>query len=85
MPLKKRMFRWNMTILFTALFSLMVIILAVLVLSALGGLLGVEVSTPLGQALDRLSSPAVLVVLAGITGLLLARLSGKQKRGGEEK
>lgn len=32
MPLKKRMFRWNMTILFTALFSLMVIILAVLVL-----------------------------------------------------
>lgn len=32
MPLKKRMFRWNMMILFTALFSLMVIILAVLVL-----------------------------------------------------
>ena len=61
------------------------IFLAVLVLSELGGLLGVDVSTPLGQALDLLSSPAVLVVLAGITGLLLARLSGKQKRGGEEK
>ena len=61
------------------------IFLAVLVLSELSGLLGVDVSTPLGQALDLLSSPAVLVVLAGITGLLLARLSGKQKRGGEEK
>src|SRR5699024_4445672 len=60
------------------------IFLAVLVLSELGGLLGVDVSTPLGQALDLLSSPAVLVVLAGITGLLLARLSGKQKREGEE-
>ena len=61
------------------------IFLAVLVLSELGGLLGVDAATPLGQALDLLSSPAVLVVLAGITGLLLARLSGKQKRGGEEK
>ena len=61
------------------------IFLAVLVLSELGGLLGVDAATPLGQALDLLSSPAVRVVLAGITGLLLARLSGKQKRGGEEK
>ena len=44
-----------------------------------------ELTISLGRALDLLSSPAVLVVLAGITGLLLARLSGKQKRGGEEK
>ena len=45
-----------------------------------------EVAAENGASLeDLLSSPAVLVVLAGITGLLLARLSGKQKRGGEEK
>ena len=61
------------------------IFLAVLILSEISGLLGVDTATPLGQILDVLSSPVVLVVLAGITGLLVARLSGKQMRGGEGK
>ena len=61
------------------------IFLAVLILSELGGLLGLDTATALGQVLDVLSSPVVLVVLAGITGLLVARLSGKRPKGGEGK
>ena len=56
------------------------IFLAVLALSELAGLLGVDPSTPLGAALDFVSSPAVLVVLAGVTGYLLSLLP---RRGGD--
>ena len=44
------------------------------------GLLGVDPSTPLGAALNFVSSPAVLVVLAGVTGYLLSLLP---RRGGD--
>ena len=60
------------------------IFLAVLVLSELGGLLGLPANTPAGKALDVLASPVTLVVLAGVTGVLLAQLSGPRK-GGEGK
>ena len=56
------------------------IFLVVLALSELAGLLGVDPSTPLGAALDFVSSPAVLVVLAGVTGYLLSLLP---RRGGD--
>ena len=60
------------------------IFLGVLVLSELGGLLGLPADTPAGKALDLLSSPVTLVVLAGVTGVLVARLSHSRK-GGEGK
>ena len=60
------------------------IFLAVLVLSELGRFLGLPADTPAGQVLDVLASPVTLVVLAGVTGVLLAQLSGTQK-GGEGK
>ena len=60
------------------------IFLAVLVLSELGSLLGLPTDTPAGKALDILSSPVTLVILAGVTGVLLARCSGSRK-GGEGK
>ena len=60
------------------------VFLAVLVLSELAGVLNVDPSTPVGQVLDTLSSPVVLVVLAGIVGVLLAPLFTSQK-GGEGK
>ena len=47
------------------------IFLAVVILCELGGVLNVPANTPIGQALNLLSSPVVLVVLAGVTGLLL--------------
>ena len=60
------------------------IFLAVLVLSELGRFLGLPADTPAGQVLDVLASPVTLVVLAGVTGVLLAQLSGSRK-GGEGK
>lgn len=60
------------------------IFLGVLALAELGGLLAPDPATPLGAALELLSSPAVLVVLAGLTGWLLAQVKGPAK-GGEEK
>ena len=60
------------------------IFLAVLVLSELGSLLGLPTDTPAGKALDILASPVTLVILAGVTGVLLARCSGSRK-GGEGK
>ena len=60
------------------------IFLGVLVLSELGGLLGLPADTPAGKALDLLSSPVTLVILAGVTGVLVARLSHSRK-GGEGK
>ena len=56
------------------------IFLAVVILSELGGLLKLPANTPIGQALNLLSSPVVLVVLAGVTGLLLFY----RKKGGNE-
>ena len=43
-----------------------------------------QAARPAGQALDVLASPVTLVVLAGVTGVLLAQLSGSRK-GGEGK
>lgn len=57
------------------------IFLAVLILSELGGLLGLPADTPLGKVLDLLASPVTLVILAGLTGVLLARRSGGRKGG----
>ena len=57
------------------------IFLAVLVLSELGGLLGLPADTPAGQVLEFLASPVVLVVLAGVTGVLLAQVSHPRKGG----
>ena len=57
------------------------IFLAVLLLSELGGLLGLPADTPVGKALALLSSPVTLVILAGVTGVLLAQLSGNRKGG----
>ena len=58
------------------------IFLAVLVLSELGGLLGLPADTPAGQVLEFLASPVVLVVLAGVTGVLLAQ-AARPRKGGE--
>ena len=60
------------------------IFLGVLILSELAGLLGVDPSTPVGAVLDVLSSPVVLVVLAGVTGYLLSLLSRGEKAGEEK-
>ena len=57
------------------------IFLAVLVLSELSGLLGLPADTPAGRVLDLLASPVVLVVLAGVTGVLLAQVSRSRKGG----
>ena len=57
------------------------IFLAVLALSELGGLLGLPADTLAGRALELLSSPVTLVILAGVTGVLLAQLSGNRKGG----
>ena len=57
------------------------IFLGVLVLSELGGVLGLPADTPAGRVLDLLSSPVVLVILAGVTGILLARCAGAKKGG----
>ena len=57
------------------------IFLGVLVLSELGGVLGLPADIPAGRVLDLLSSPVVLVILAGVTGILLARCAGAKKGG----
>ena len=57
------------------------IFLAVLILSELGSFLGLPAETPAGKVLDFLASPVVLVVLAGVTGVLLARCAGSRKGG----
>ena len=48
-------------------------------LSELGGVLGLPADIPAGRVLDLLSSPVVLVILAGVTGILLARCAGAKK------
>lgn len=60
------------------------IFVVVLALAKLSGLLGLDVTTPLGMVLDVLSSPAVLIVLAGVAGYTARTLSGLSK-GGEGK
>lgn len=60
------------------------IFVVVLVLAKLSGLLSLDVTTPLGMVLDTLSSPAVLIVLAGVAGYTARTLSGLSK-GGEGK
>lgn len=60
------------------------IFVVVLALAKLSGLLGLDVTTPLGMVLDVLSSPAVLIVLAGVAGCTARTLSGLS-RGGEGK
>lgn len=60
------------------------IFVVVLVLAKLSGLLSLDVTTPLGMVLDTLSSPAVLIVLAGVAGCTARTLSGLSK-GGEGK
>ena len=59
------------------------IFLGVLVLAQLSGLLGLDAGTPAGRLLELLSSPVVLVVLAGLLGWLSA-LPGL-RRGADEK
>ena len=55
------------------------IFLGILVLGELAGLLGLPADNPAGYALNLLSNPAVLVVLAGITGWLLFRSRNRGK------
>jgi len=57
------------------------IFLCVLALAFFGNAAGFGTETPLGRALGMLTSPAVLIVLAGVTGLLLYG----RKKGGEGK
>ena len=58
------------------------IFLAVLALAEVGSLLPLDPASPVGAALGFLSSPAILVVLAGVTGWLLSLLR-PGKEGGE--
>lgn len=60
------------------------IFVVVLVLAKLSGLLNLDAGTPLGMVLGTLSSPAVLIVLAGVAGYVARALSGRSK-GGEGK
>lgn len=58
------------------------IFLAVLALAEVGSLLPLDPASPVGAALGFLSSPAILVVLSGVTGWLLSLLR-PGKEGGE--
>ena len=58
------------------------IFLAVLALAEAGSLLPLDPASPIGAVLGFLSSPAILVVLAGAAGWLLSLLRPK-KEGGE--
>lgn len=60
------------------------VFLAVLALAELGSLLPVSGGTPAGAALELVTSPAVLVVLAGAAGYVLSLLRAPGK-GGEGK
>lgn len=60
----------------------MCIFLAVLALAEVGSLLPLDPASPVGAALGFLSSPAILVVLAGVTAWLLSLLR-PGKEGGE--
>lgn len=60
------------------------IFLAVLALAEVGSLLPLDPASPVGAALGFLSSPAILVVLAGMTGWLLSLLR-PGKEGGERR
>lgn len=57
------------------------VFLGVLILGELGALLPLPADTPAGAALEMLSNPAVLVVLAGIAGWLLFRAKNRGEEG----
>ena len=57
------------------------IFLGILALGELAGLLNLPADTPVGQALNFLANPAVLVVLSGAAGWLLFRNRGEGGKG----